>query len=252
MWSNGRNNGIFWPADNSSAEYEIGIRQLALKRSSKQSWFLHIDEILEKYSLPRAHVVILDVPRKSTWSDTVKKAITQYWENLQWAQASQQRSLRYISRSSMQPGSPSSLWTTAVGSHPDTVKAFIKVKLLTGTYRLQVHEPQFRRNQHDVSPICKLCSLAVEDRVHFLLECPKLMQYRSHYIEQFRGILDGHNLVYLLHNQELQLQLILDSTHNKLPDIISKEQLTDVLERISRNLIYKLHGERWKLLESLA
>jgi hypothetical protein len=78
------------------------------------------------------------------------------------------------------------------------------------------------------------------------------MQHRVHYIEQFRGILDGHNLAYLLHNQETRLQLILDSTHNKLPDTILKEQFIDVLERISRNLIYKLHGERWKLLESLA
>ena len=53
----------------------------------------------------------------------------------------------------------------------------IKLKLLTGTYILQVNRVAF--NQNEVDPTCRLCQTNKETLEHFILTCPMLESIRA-------------------------------------------------------------------------
>jgi hypothetical protein len=156
-------------ADRNSIEHHIARRQLSVKDDSSKSWFIHIGQLLDKYNLPSAISLLSETPSKVTWRSLVRKAAITYWNNIALIETSNKTSLRYMSTTTCHMDKPAGVWSHSLLSHTDTVRAFVKVKLLTGCYKLQAHEALFARNQHAQSAICKLCSSGVEDRLHFVV-----------------------------------------------------------------------------------
>jgi hypothetical protein len=56
----------------------------------------------------------------------------------------------------------------------------------------------------------------------------------------------------MLEDNAWALQLILDPLHSTIPEVlIGAPDFIELIEELSRDLIYNLHGERWRLLGNL-
>jgi len=60
--------------DQNSVEHKLGIRQLAIKDSDSNSWYIKVDTILNSYKLSSAHEIILN-PKKNWKKITHDKAM---------------------------------------------------------------------------------------------------------------------------------------------------------------------------------
>ena len=133
-----------------------------------------------------------------------------------------------------------------------TVKrAYPKLRLLTGTYILQENRAKF--NQYTIDDTCTLCRANAETRVHFLVECSRFSNLRQGLIQSMRNILMTSNtksrIDEVLTNQEKATQLILDSSvRARNGDLFIDTEMTDCIEKISRNMCYNLHKYRCDLL----
>ena len=104
-------------------------------------------------------------------------------------------------------------------------------------------------NQHEVSPICKLCNLEPEDREHFILRCPILETKRKFYLHQLFELLREHSKEQLLNTvreeQEKLMICIMDCTNPIFNLDVKKElDLISEIEEIIRNLTFDLHNCR--------
>jgi hypothetical protein len=230
-----------------SIEYQIAVRQLAVKSSKSNSWFQHINRTLQKYNLPNAHSLLENLPPKSAWSTTVSKQVKSFWQTTLYEKHSELTSTRYISTTSLKLQNTAPLWVTAKHSLRDTEKAFVKAKILTGTYRLQAHEAVFSKHR---SPTCQLCKEQSEDRSHFLLNCMALAQYRKPHMALIHELLLECDSTCILHDDTLCLQLLLDASHSCLPIPIQEQEILVQLEKLSRDMIFHLHLCRWKILNT--
>jgi hypothetical protein len=123
----------------------------------------------------------------------------------------------------------------------------VKVKILTGNYTLQANRQKY--NQHEASPICKLCNLKPEDREHFIRRCPILETKRKFYLHQLFELLREHSIEQLLNTvreeQEKLMLHIMDCTNYIFNLDVKKElDLISEIEEITRNLTFDLHNCR--------
>ena len=65
------------------------------------------------------------------------------------------------------------------------MRAIVKVRVLTGTYLLQVHRKKFRMDVV-TDACCSLCYLEDEDIVHKLIRCPALNEVRITCINELK------------------------------------------------------------------
>lgn len=139
------------------------------------------------------------------------------------------------------------VWEAAGYESMSVSKAMIKVKLLLGTYILQTNRHKF--NKHEVSPDCPLCDSGDEDREHFIVICPKLMEVRQQFIMALKNILYTsihHNLSYTIFSDTNTLtQFILDCTAL----VYIPHSLYNHIENISRGLLFALHVARCSFLK---
>jgi hypothetical protein len=232
-------------ADSSSVEYKILLRQLAVKTNDSSSWAIYLENILEKYSLPKAHTVMECPPAKTAWKNTIRKAIDSHWISKLEKETNEQNSCRFLSSETLSPLKQPLLWTNANCSLRESHKAQTKAWLMCGVYRLQVHESMFtRRNGKRESPICKLCDTGPEDRMHFLLKCPALEKSRTE-LATLRETLHSHNHQEILTNETKLLHCLIDCSHK---DLNLSQQLQDTVETIARDLLYQLHVHRCRIL----
>ena len=61
-------------------ERDVAMRQLAVKDSNSESWFIMLQETLLRYNLPAAHVLLENPPEKISWKMEVKCKINKFWE----------------------------------------------------------------------------------------------------------------------------------------------------------------------------
>lgn len=98
-------------------------------------------------------------------------------------------------------------------------------------YTLQANGHKY--NQHEVSPICKLCNLEPEDRKHFILRCPILETKRKFYLHQLFEIIREHSKEQLLNavreEQEKVMLCIMDCT-NPIFNLDVKKELDLISE----------------------
>ena len=134
-------------------------------------------------------------------------------------------SLRFLSEDTLNVTRPALLWRSALYSHRDTEKSFIKARIMTGTYKLQAHESMYNPA---VSDTCPLCGEGTEDRRHFLVVCTSLTMAREAYLSHIRPMM-------YFYNDEL-CQTPIDCTHTSLSDILA------------RDLIFSIHVRRGQIL----
>jgi hypothetical protein len=70
----------------------------------------------------------------------------------------------------------------------EAVRIAVKLKLVTGTYNLQVRTAKFRSAN---TRICEICNEEDEDIEHFLLGCKILQCVRAPFLNELAGILLG-------------------------------------------------------------
>jgi hypothetical protein len=231
--------------DKSSAEYNIVLRQLGTKTNQSASWVIHVEKILQKYSLPNAFSILSNTPPKTTWKAKTNNVISTHWTKKLGEEAKEQNSSRFLSSTTLSPVTPTLVWSSANSNLLDSHKAQTKARIMCGVYRLQAHEALFtKRNKYPESPICKLCKEEPEDRAHFILCCPELSHARKE-LAKMQRTLQGHNLASIWENKETLITCILDSSHQSLN---FPEQLQNILESQARNLLFSLHAQRCRAL----
>ena len=57
-------------------EHEIARRQLAIKDQNSNSWFTHIRNLIQKYSLQTAYDIMERPPTKGKWKASLNKAVS--------------------------------------------------------------------------------------------------------------------------------------------------------------------------------
>ena len=146
-------------------------------------------------------------------------------------------------------GKPHNLWKVVNSRTFEVRKAEVKARVLTETYTLQSKAAKYNKNE--TTPTCQLCENAVEDTEHFVLHCPATHDVRAKHMStltQYCSNITHQNIDKLTDNKTL-LQLVLDCSH---PEITKALQLkpgdTASIERISQQMIYKMHEMRTKIL----
>ena len=222
-----------------------------MKPFESNSWFMKVRRTLNKYNLPSIYDVLTDPPGKAEWKSTVDHAVKSFWNDTLVVEATSKSSLKHLNVSKLQIGVPHQLWST-LSTNPREVKhACTKARLLTNTYVLQSNRAKF--NQYDVKETCVMCKKESETRCHFLLKCEKLEQPRRYYMDRLSTMLfdncPSDVVRKVLNNQNLTVQLILDSSHPTISSIITiTPHLCNDIEEITRKLCFNLHVHRSMLL----
>ena len=228
-------------------EFRLAKRQLLHKDENSNSWFMKILEILTKYNLPNPLELLENPPKKEHWKRTYKKKMKDFWSKKQTDEIAEMSSLKFLGTTASTPGKPHLVWATTKDNPMETEKAMVKVKLMTGTYRLQAERSKLSRGQQ--SPICNLCRTSEEDASHLLLHCSALQHKRDPYLRQMEEVMAKHlspeAITTIADSDDLKTQLFIDCTHPSIIELAGcrKEWLEDA-ERTSRRMVYALHRLR--------
>ena len=172
----------------------------------------------------------------------MRRQIDQYWSE---RISAKQRCIpaKYLHVDDYYPGKkhPS---IQSINGVRDVPRVYVKAKVFTGTYILQVNRVAF--NQNEISPTCLLCGEEDETIKHFILQFSALSDIRQSLLQEMRDI-----YLNLFHKQPAVgclLQFILDGDAI-LKDITrNQKQCRMDIEKISRCLCQRLHAERYKRL----
>lgn len=237
--------------DPDSIENQIARRQLAVKNLTDSSWFSTIRCILNSYNLPTAYDLLETTPTKEKWKQTVKTQIHSAVEESWREDINTKPTLKYLNPQAVKVGQVHQIYSTVRDNTLDVRRAEVKARLLTGTYTLQSNRAKF--NQFNVSPICLLCKANPETRAHFLVTCQSLHKYRTVFFNKIKAVFNHSSEIYdILRSPNLCIHLLLDSSHPTIDRILQQNaQQTTLIELYSRELIYKLHLERTRLLANI-
>ncbi len=231
--------------DGDQVEAKIARRQISMKDSNSNSWFIYTSKRLDIYDLPPIVDLLDDVPSKVEWKKLCKENVIRYWLNYNIATYSDKSSLRYCSEETLDPSVLAPVWKYAMRNPRETMKARTKAKAIIRCLRLQVHESLF----YKVSGICPFCKEEVEDRQHFLLKCKHLEDIRKPHMIRLSEVMKLNNLEHLLKEEDSLIQTILDVSSESLNiEHQLLHSIIDDVEDITRNLIYYLYVERLKVL----
>ena len=183
-------------------EHEHAKRQMAVKDSDSNSWFIHCNQLLHKYNLLIIYSLKQHTNSKEPQKEDVKHKIDTYVHQSWIEEGSSKSYLAYLNLHDSSVGRVH--WCLKSTDHNirGVHRALVKVNLLTDVYILQCNTAKF--NQHTVSPICCLCIAAVEDKVHFSLECSRLDPVRLNYR------IDAGVSIDIMSNPELLMLLLMD------------------------------------------
>ena len=133
----------------------------------------------------------------------------------------------------------------------EAVRIAVKLKLVTGTYNLEVRAAKFRSAN---TRICELCSEEDEDIEHFLLGCKILQCVIAPCLNELADILQETYFKQLLDLPSVVcLQLILDCTklynHENHSWFKYNKDVERAIEHLSRKMCYALHSVRIRSLK---
>ena len=151
-------------------EYDIAMRQLAVKIPGEKSWFNEVRSILMTYDLPSVFSLFDSQMSKQEWKKILNDTVHSHIEAMWRADIGAKSSLKYVNPIVLKVGKSHHVWSTVRNCLTDNKRAQLKCKLLPGTYILQGNRAAF--NQYTIDPTCKLCLAAPETRQHFIAECP--------------------------------------------------------------------------------
>ena len=229
---------------------QIGYRQLSLKDTDSNSWYIYCVKIAGKYGLPQIHDVFDGTVSPSRWRHLVKKTIQDHWEKALLSDAATKSTLAHIHISALTMNHPHPVWHYVAPNMRDTSRARIKSRLLTGTYTLQSSRAKFNKNS--VDPTCPLCHTGTEDVTHMLVMCSALQDTRLRLLPNLLElVIDTTAREELVRNPVALTFAILDSNYSLAEGIIIRDQL-EQWEFNSRILCYYLHVNHTKLLMATA
>ena len=210
---------------------ELIWRQLAMKQGDSASWAVHVKEITRKYSLPTAHEVFMNPPRKQAWKSMVKEAVYRYWTERLQDQAQQMTTLQLLNIQSCVMGRLHSVWSDL--PNPLAVqKATTKALLLVMRYPIASSRTAGAQRRD----VCPLCKTEAETTAHFLLQCSALSHIRIPYLIRIMQYAQKHQISV---DPDSLTRAILDSTYMREgPEY----------EDLCRNFVFKMHHQRSKIL----
>lgn len=218
-------------------------RQYSLQHEG--SFFKRIAKVLIKYNLPSVSEILNF--SKETWKLSVKKSVRVYWTEQLRKEAGERSTLERCNVDGLQIGSTHAVWDTVNSNRMDVMRAIVKVRILTGTYLLQVQRQKFGLDGV-VDASCPLCLIEDEDLVHMLVRCPALSETRNSYLKDIKqcvqDCLGQHAWRDRIQDANTLVQLIVDC-QKLVPNIIpDNTELLKTIEVKSRLLCYKLHMKR--------
>jgi hypothetical protein len=186
-------------------------------------------------------------PTKGQLKELLNKEIDKYWKNEWEVEKQGKSSLKYLTIQENPTRNTHTIWKTTKLNPRSVAKTSVKVKILTGNYTLQANRQKY--NQHEVSPICKLCNLEPEDREHFTLRCPILETKRNFYVHQLFELLRAHSkeqLLNIVREEQEKLMLCIRDCTNAIFNLDVKKELDIIseIEEITRNLTFDLYNCR--------
>ena len=161
----------------------------------------------------------------------------QYWLDKIRFESTLYPSLLYLSTSPYACGKWHPL-VQELRNQQEIPRVWLKLKVVTGTYILQVNRSSF--NQNRIDPTCLLCREGEETMQHFILYCVALR------VTILQEINDICNELYPVSDANTLMQIILDC-YSLLNYIKNPEQII-LLEYQCRRLCFPLHCEHYKRL----
>ena len=155
-------------SDKSSILYQIGLRQLAIKDMTSNSWFISMIKLTFKYNLPSPHQYIQSPIALKKWKWMVKNAVRSHWDAKILSEAATKSTLQLLIQK--QP-----TWKHVEMNAVAINRSRLQARLLTDTFTLQKHRHKFYKED----PTCKLCNEEVEDATHLLLRCSRTEECRK-------------------------------------------------------------------------
>jgi hypothetical protein len=223
----------------SSLEYEVATRQLAVKEFQNDSLFSKGRRLLQYYGLPTIYTILNQTPSRPHWKKLLKHAIDSEVQNKWREDISTKSSLKYISPDSVKIGEPHHVYSTVRPNTQDIQRAEIKARLLTGTYTLQANRARF--NQNDVDGTCKLCNKGIETREHFIASCEALNHCRLAFNNKAATLLELQTDSIANLDGHTYTQMILDPLHPTLPqNLIPTRESLPLMELYTREAISSL------------
>jgi hypothetical protein len=159
----------------------------------------------------------------------------------------QKPSLRMVSQAMLSLEGSAIVWATSMDSLRETTKARTKARVMCGVYYLQVHEKLFSGNHGNVSATCRICQNGDENRMHFMLGCEATGHKRVPHLQRVAQLLDSVHVTWSELSAEVQLQVLLDPSHESLPSTI--RDIQEDIETVGRDLAYSLHHTRIRILK---
>ena len=141
-------------------------------------------------------------------------------------------------------GTTHPVWNTVKSNRMDVMRAVVKVRILTGTFLVQVHRKRFRM-EGTVDACCPLCYIEGEDLVHMLTRCTVLNIVRTTCINELKQCINSTlgpgEWARRITDSKTLVQHIVDC-RKLAPDILpNNTEFLDVIETKTRPLCYKLH-----------
>ena len=226
--------------DQTSVEWRLAERQLSVKTDKSNSWFIAIKKIFVTYGLNDPYDLLVNPPTKFGWKRLVNHYVDQYWVDKIRFESTLYPSLLYLSTSHYACGKRHPL-VQELRNQQEIPRVRLKLKVVTGTYILQVNRSSF--NQNRIDPTCLLCGEGEETMHHFILDCVALSHIRVPILQEIKDIC---NELYPVSDANTLMQIILDC-YSLLNYIKNPEQVI-LLEYQCRRLCFALYCERYKRL----
>ena len=135
-------------------EKQLARRQLTVKGFEGNSWYVAVRKLLLKYKLPDCWDIVENLISKFKWKRMVNSQVEEYLANEIRQKAFLYSSPECLNIEDYRSGKKHWL-IQHICKVRDVSRLRAKLKLVTGTYTLQVNRAKF--NQSEVDPTCMVC-----------------------------------------------------------------------------------------------
>ena len=132
--------------DQTSVEWRLAERQLSVKTDKSISWFIAIKKIFVTYD---PYELLVNPPTKFGWKRHVNQHVDQHWIDKIRLESTLYPSLLYLSTYAYACGKRHPL-VQELRNQQEIPRVRLKLKVVTGTYILQVNRSSF--NQYRIDP----------------------------------------------------------------------------------------------------
>ena len=222
--------------------YDLAVRQLAVKGSSSNSWFIYVSKLFIQYNLGNP-INVLEYPlSKEEWKKSVKKGIEDYHFQLLKEDHECKSSLRMLIIDDVK--THHSVWENLRTDEHSCKTSTIKARFITNTYLLQANQARFGMS---ASGSCPLCDDGSEDRTHFLLACKATDNLKAYFLPKVLEYIPKN--IHLSIEAEDDVELLMKLICNPASEIygLGRNNAKEV-ELLSRNWIFEIHKFRARSL----